>query len=147
MSQLDDESAQAAFSAAQERWRDALAAHRMAPPDAGFASRLRALSEAARLEADACRDAHAAGFAWPPHRAADSGPPYELRPGAGRPGPDELWRRFDVAAAELSRVATGTDLLAVSDAYEQLADVAGQLAEALEERASRAPRQRGRRSA
>jgi len=150
MTQPGDERVQAGFSAAQKHWRDALEAHRMAPPDAGFAARLSSLAEAAKLEAQECRYAHAAGFEWPPHRAADSGPPYELRPGTGRRGPEELWRRFDGAVAELNRAATGTDLLEVAAAYEQLADVAGGLADAVEEidhASGLLPRARMRRSA
>jgi hypothetical protein len=142
--------AQDAFRAAQERWREALDAHRLAPPDAGFSARLTALADAARAEAAACRGAEAAGFAWPPHRAASSKPPYELRPGSGRRGPDELWARFDGAVAELDRAATGTDLLDVAHAYDVLADAAAELAVSVEE-ADRAsgllPRRRLRRSA
>jgi hypothetical protein len=123
---------QAAFRDAQARWRAALEAHRLAPPDAGFSVRLAALSEAARAEAQACREADIAGFAWPPHRAVSSAPPGELRPGSGRRGPEELWRRFDAAAADLSRAAAGTDLLAVGDAYAELGKAAGALTEAVE---------------
>jgi hypothetical protein len=65
--------AQAAFRAAQELWREALEAHRVAPPDAGFSGRLARLGEAAQAEAEACLAADAAGFEWPPHRAASSG--------------------------------------------------------------------------
>jgi hypothetical protein len=126
-----EERAQAAFRAAQARWREALEAHRLAPPDAGFGARLSALSEAASAEAEACRTAEAAGFGWPPHRATGSAPPYELRPDSGRRGPEESWRRFDVAAADLSRVATGTDILAVADAYAELGDAAAALATAI----------------
>jgi hypothetical protein len=126
------EQAQRAFATAQQSWRQALEAHRRAPPDAGFSARLGALAAAASLEADACRAADDAGFAWPPHRAVDSGPPYELRPESGRRGPAELWRRFDDAVGALNRAASGSDLLAVAGAYEQLADVAGQLAAAVE---------------
>jgi hypothetical protein len=150
MTHTGDQRAQAAFRAAQARWREALEAHRMAPPDAGFGARVAALAEAAGAEAEACREADAAGFAWPPHRAASSQPPYELRPRSGRRGPDELWRRFDTAAADLSRAAAGTDILAVADAYAQLGEVAGDLAEAVEreDRASGLPqRKRTRRSA
>ena len=126
-----EEKAQAAFGRAQQEWRAALEAHRLAPPDAGFSARLAALSQAASAEADACRAADAAGFAWPPHRAASSEPPYELRPGSRRRGSEELWRRFDAAAADLSRVAAGTDILAVADAYAELGVAAGELAQAV----------------
>jgi hypothetical protein len=126
-----EEKAQDAFGRAQQQWRAALEAHRLAPPDAGFSARLAALSQAASAEADACRAADAAGFAWPPHRAASSEPPYELRPGSRRRGPEELWRRFDAAAADLSRVAARTDILAVADAYAELGVAAAELAQAI----------------
>jgi len=124
--------AQAAFRAAQVRWGEALEAHRLAPPDAGFSGRLWALADAAHAESEACREAEAAGFEWPPHRASSSEPPHELRPGSGRRGPDELWRRFDAAAADLSRAAAGTGILGVADAYGELGEVAGELAQAVD---------------
>jgi hypothetical protein len=132
MADVTEHAAQAAFRDAQERWRDALAAHRLAPPDAGFSARLSALAVAARAEADACRMADAAGFEWPPHRASSSAPPYELQPGSGRRGPEELWGRFDGAVTEINRVATGSDLIEVARAYEALAGAAGELAGAVE---------------
>jgi hypothetical protein len=145
-----EERAQAAFREAQERWRGALEAHRVAPPDGGFSARLAGLAAAAQAEAEACRAADAAGFEWPPHRASSSKPPYELQPGTGRRGPQELWRRFDGAVAELNRVATGTDLIEVARAYDALADAAEELAESVE-RVDRAsgllPRAGARRSA
>jgi hypothetical protein len=127
-----EERAQTAFAAAQERWREALAAHRLAAPDAGFSGRLAALSAAAAAEAEACREADAAGFEWPPHRASSTSPPWELQPGSGRRGPPELWRAFDGAVAELNRAATGSGLLEVAAAYDALAGVAGELAAAVE---------------
>ena len=126
-----EEKAQAAFDRAQQEWRAALEAHRLAPPNAGFSARLAALFEAATAEAEGCREAEAAGFGWPAHRATGSAPPYELRPESGRRGPEELWRRFDAAAADLSRVAAGTDILAVADAYAELGAAAGELAQAV----------------
>jgi hypothetical protein len=133
VSKSGEDRAQAAFRAAQERWHDALEAHRLAPPDAGFSARLAALAAAARDDAGACRAAEAAHFAWPPHRASSSKPPYELQPESGRRGPHDLWTRFDGAVAELNRAATDTDLLAVADAYEQLAGAAAELAQAVEQ--------------
>jgi hypothetical protein len=127
-----EERAQSAFRAAQEEWRRALESHRLAPPDAGFSARLGALASAAAAEALACREADAAGFEWPPHRASANKPPYELQPGTGRRGPEELWQAFDAAVAELNRVATGTDLVEVSSAYDALAAAAAQLATAVE---------------
>jgi hypothetical protein len=132
MGEDTDIGAHDAFRGAQEKWRRALEGHRKAPPDARFSARLGELAEAARSEALACYAAHEAGFEWPPHRAASSDPPYELRPGSGRRGPEDLWRRFDVAVSELNRAATGTDLVDVADAYGELASVAGELASAVE---------------
>ncbi len=130
------------FRAALEDWRGALEAHRLAPPDQGFAARLAGLSHAAAEQANACRDADAAGFDWTPHRAADSRPPYELQPGTGRRGPEALWQRFDGAVASLSAVATGRDILAVASAYDELAGAAQELADAV----AREDRSRGRRA-
>jgi hypothetical protein len=136
------------FRAALDKWRGALESHRMAPPDENFAARLGALADAAAEQARACRDADAAGYDWTPHRAADSRPPYELQPGTGRRGPVELWRRFDGAVASLSAVATGRDILAVADAYDELAEVAAQLADAVsQEDRGRAKRRTRARSA
>ena len=132
MAKSNERRAQAAFRAAQELWHGALEAHRQAPPDAGFSARLAVLARAARAEAAACRDAYAAGFEWPPHRASASKPPYELQPGTCRRGPEGLWRRFDDAVHELNRAATGSDLLAVARAYDLLADAATELAEAVD---------------
>jgi hypothetical protein len=131
MASVAEKRAQAAFRSAQEAWTDALAAHRRAPPDAGFSARLAELSAAASTKAKACREADAAGFEWLPHRASQSKPPYELQPGSGRRGPDELWARFDAAVGELNRAASGTELIEVAVAYEQLAEVAGELADAI----------------
>jgi hypothetical protein len=140
-----DERVLAEFRVALDGWRGALEAHRLAPPDQNFAARLSSLAEAAREQARVCRDADGAGFDWTPHRAAESRPPYELQPGTGRRGPQELWRRFDGAAAALSAVATGRDILVVAVAYEELGAAAAELAEAVaaEGRAS-APRGRAR---
>jgi hypothetical protein len=124
---------QVAFRDAQEQWRAALAAHRLAPPDDGFSARLAGLAAAAHSEASACREADAAGFEWPPHRASSSKPPWELQPDSGRRGPADLWRRFDAAVEDLSRVATGTDLIAVAAGYEELAAASDALAAAVEQ--------------
>ena len=47
---------------AGNEWAEAMRSHKLAPPDAGFASRLRALSDAAAREQIAWRDADAAGL-------------------------------------------------------------------------------------
>jgi hypothetical protein len=125
------------FAATQDRWRRAVRAHRVAPPDAGFSARLGALASVAREEAEICHRAAAAGYSWPPHTAAPE-LPYELQAGTGRRGPGALWSRFDAAVAALDRAGRGTDLVAVAEAHESLAEAAGALAAEieLEDRAS-----------
>ena len=138
MAEKTDAEIQAAFQAAQGGWADALRAHRLAPPDAGYSARLLALSRAAHTEALVCWEAHEAGYKWPRHRAAGGEPPYGLRPESGRRGPETAWQRFDAAVEALNQATRGTDLHRVGAAYEEMAVAAGALAEEieLEDRAS-----------
>ena len=119
------------FKQGMASWAGAVQAHRQAPPDKDFAERLATLAQGASDAVRVCRAADAQGFEWPPARKADSEPPYELRPGTGRRGPEELWQRFDEATTRLGTVAAGTDMLEVARAYEQLAEIAGQLSHAV----------------
>lgn len=113
-------------------WAEAMRAHKLAPPDAEFAARLRALAEAAGREQTAWEHAHSAGLLWRPVPGAEQAqPPYELRPGTGRRGPEELWSRFDAAVAALNKAITGSDAAAVAGAFGELSRVAGALADAV----------------
>jgi hypothetical protein len=115
---------------AKAAWGQAMTAHKMAPPDDGFASRLRTLASAAEAEREACEEAAQAGLLWRPIPGAQgSQPPYELRPGTGRRGPDELWERFDAAVQALNHAITGTNVIVVARAFGELASAAGALAE------------------
>jgi hypothetical protein len=132
---------------ASDGWAEAMRAHKLAPPDAGFASRLRNLSEAAATEQVAWEHAHAAGLLWRPVPGAENAaPPYELRPGTGRRGPARLWERFDVAVAELNRAITGSSAAEVADAFGEFSDAAGALADAVagEDAAAQPTRPRAR---
>jgi hypothetical protein len=118
---------------AQSAWAGAMRSHELAPPDAEFRRRLRALSEAA----GAMRDSHAraleAGLAWRPVKRSDRArPPYELRPGTGRRGPEHLWARFDEAVDQLNQAGAGDRLADVVAAYVAVSEAAGALAAALE---------------
>lgn len=114
-------------------WAQAMRAHKLAPPDAGFAARLRALGEAAEREQQAWEHAHAAGLLWRPIPGAENAePPYELRPGTGRRGPAEMWDRFDTAVANLNDAISGSSAGAVADAFREMAGVAQALAAAVE---------------
>jgi hypothetical protein len=121
----------AGFERAMGDWLVAIRDHVMAPPDLGFAARLSHFAAAARSLAVACREMGEAGYVWPSTRKADSEPPYELRPGTGRRGPEELWRRFDRATRAMILVGAGTDLLEVADAYDDLASITEELAAAV----------------
>jgi hypothetical protein len=143
--ELDRERARVmrAVREAGNAWAQAMRAHRMAPPDAGFAQRLRDLAEAAEREQIAWEHAHAMGMLWRPVPGAENAaPPYELRPGTGRRGPPELWSPFDASVARLNRAITGSDAAAVADAFGELSTAAAALADAV---AREDEGQRGRR--
>jgi hypothetical protein len=111
-------------------WAEAMRAHKLAPPDAGFAARLRVLSDAASREQVAWEHAHAAGLLWRPVPGAERAqPPYELRPGTGRRGPEEVWERFDRAVASLNNAITGSNAADVADAFGELSEAAAALAD------------------
>jgi hypothetical protein len=132
--ELDQERARIlrAVRQAGNNWAQAMRAHKMAPPDAGFSARLRGLADAAASEQVAWEYAHSAGLQWRPIAGADRAePPYELRPGTGRRGPPELWTRFDDAVAALNRAITGSDAAAVADAFGDMSETAGALADAV----------------
>jgi len=117
---------------ASASWAQAMRAHKLAPPDAGFAERLRGLAVAAAREQVTWERAHAAGLLWRPVPGAESAkPPHELLPGTGRRGPAELWERFDAAVAELNRAITGSSAVEVAHAFGVLADVVAELADAV----------------
>jgi hypothetical protein len=113
-------------------WAEAMRAHKLAPPDVGFATRLQGLSDAAGREQVAWEHAHAAGLMWRPIPGAENAePPYELRPGTGRRGPAELWDRFDATVAGLNRAITGSNAAEVADAFGELSEAAGAIADAV----------------
>jgi hypothetical protein len=117
---------------ASDGWADAMRAHKLAPPDPGFAQRLRNLADAAATEQVTWEHAHAAGLLWRPVPGAENAaPPYELRPGTGRRGPAPLWERFDGAVAALNRAITGSSAANVADAFGDFAEAADALADAV----------------
>ena len=107
-------------------------AHKLAPPDLGFAQRLHDLAEAAANEQVAWEYAHSVGLHWRAVPGAENAaPPYELRPGTGRRGPAALWERFDDAVAGLNRAIGGSDAATVADAFGDFAEAADALSEAI----------------
>jgi hypothetical protein len=110
-----------------------MTSHKLAPPDAGFAARLRTLASAAEKEREACEEAQRAGLLWRPIPGAQGAqPPYELRPGTGRRGPAQLWERFDSAVDSLNHAITGTNVAGVARAFGALASASGALSDAVE---------------
>ncbi len=92
-------------------WAEAMRAHKLAPPDAGFAdSAAEAVGggrrRAARLAAGSRRRT-CSGVRCRARRSAE--PPYELRPGTGRRGPEDLWLHFDSAVMEMNRAIGGSE--------------------------------------
>src|SRR5260370_28649653 len=86
------------MQSAGQHWEAALDAHILAPPDANFPLRLRQMASAAAEQAEAFELAVRGGLGW---RARTIEPGFtlapELTPGMNRPGPDQLWTRFDQA--------------------------------------------------
>jgi hypothetical protein len=113
-------------------WAEAMRVHKMAPPDEGFAGRLGRLSEAAATEQVAWERAQAAGLMWRPVPGAERAePPYELRPGTGRRGPEELWARFDAAVGQLNQAIAGSSSAEVAAAFGEMAEAAADLSDAV----------------
>ena len=119
---------------ADERWGEALEASAEAPPDEGFARRVRAIANAAEQEAAALRHADQLGLAHRPHPGARNMQlSHELRPAArSRRGPAELWQRFDAAVTDLGEALEGVALSAIARAFGDLSDVARELADDIE---------------
>jgi hypothetical protein len=118
---------------AGESWEAALDAHALAPPDAGFPTRLRALSEAAAEQASAFELAAEGGLGWRPRKVEGlfSLAP-ELTPGMTRPGPEELWRAFDDSVSALADALAGSSPAQLATAFSQLADASAELATELQ---------------
>lgn len=112
----------------------------MAPPDARFAGRIRQIAEAAARRAGAiteCMDDPA--FAWTPiPDSAGMTLSYELRPGGTRPGPGDVWARFDRVVTRLGAAMEGTSASAVAGGLSDLASAMLDIADAIEYRPPRA---------
>jgi len=119
---------------AQDRWESALRAHLLAPPDAGYARRLRNFAEACEQQQTAYAHAAAAGLGWtpvPPSETPEAPP--ELSPDSGRRGPPELWGRFDSAIEDFGRTLEGISLASISHAFGELGEITRALSRAVAE--------------
>lgn len=118
---------------ADDVWQRALAASEYAPPDPGFPHRVRALADACEQQARTlARAGWIEGFAWTPlpdrHRMSLS---HELRRGANRPGPAELWTEFDRAVQRLGAAMEGAVMYVVAFRYRDLAAIMHEIADLL----------------
>jgi hypothetical protein len=133
------------YRRASTRWQQALLASAEAPPDAGFAARVREIATAANQQSAAFELLAAGRLGWRPRPGAQAMElSYELRPGArSRPGAPELWERFDVSVRALGDGYEGISLAEIARAFGALAKVSHEIADKLEEMrygAERAPR-------
>lgn len=122
-------------------WSAALEATTDPPPDLRFASRVRAVADAAEQEAAALRRADAVGFGWRSVPGADRmSLSYELRPASkARRGSPELWERFDDAVQRLGAALAGVAPSAVARGFHEFSEIARELADdiaALDSRSS-----------
>jgi hypothetical protein len=117
------------MQAAGRSWEAALDAHALAPPDRGFPARLRQLSTAAAQEEAAFELAAQGGLGWRSRTIEGEfilAP--ELAPGMNRPGPEEVWARFDQAVASLADALSGSSPATLAVAFSELSEISGVLA-------------------
>jgi excisionase family DNA binding protein len=106
-----------------------------APPDPGFAQRIRAVAEASLQRGEALSDASLIpGFTWTP--ISDPNPvigSHELRPGGNRPGPPISWQSYDMAVERLSIAVQGNVIALVAHEFREIGWALQEIADALEQ--------------
>ncbi len=119
--------------AADERIREAIRLGRSAPPDDGFADRLRVFGEAAGVQAGALEYAAGVGVTLK-NLKPQRGPkfPHELTAAAFRPGPPDLWEAFDGAADGVHQAGWDRDISAAAQHWRGVAELASALAVAVD---------------
>lgn len=134
---------------ADRHWTVAIKTSADAPPDAGFAERLRAIAQAANGEAAVLKEADAhPNLAWTPAKPKRGvSLSYELRPGGNRPGSAALWGRFDAAVEQLLEAETGDQYGPIVQAFQKLSDVLYDLADSVDEERGVPVKRRRRRTA
>jgi excisionase family DNA binding protein len=123
------------LSKADEDLAAARAASENAPPDPGFAHRIRELAHGFMTQSQAlARAASVEGISWNPSPGPQRQQPisHELRPGGNRPGPPHLWAAFDRAVDELAVARAGTDMRTLAVQTEAVAWRLHDIADALE---------------
>ncbi len=122
------------LAVAEWEWLSALRQSEMAPPDAWFPARLQLIAEAAARKAAAL-----ALFPADEVMRWDGEPDafeltlsHELRPGAIRPGPRELWVEFDAAVDRLGLAMQSGQAGPLKRSLEQLSVTLHDIAESLD---------------
>ena len=119
---------------AEMEWREALRASALAPPDPGFVVRINEIADAAARKAAALENlgAEAPGPWWERQSGLPGGVlSYELRPGGSRPGPADLWARFDQTVDGLGRAMAEHSVPAEQSALEEVSLVLHEIVDAL----------------
>ena len=125
------EHALAGLDFAQQSWTAALQAHWSAPSAPGFAERLMRLANAAEEQSSAFRFADREGLAWTPLANASNGlQPPELRPDFNRPGPAELWQRFDQTVHDFGLALESVSSIRVAQTLDRLSECLRELSNA-----------------
>jgi hypothetical protein len=116
---------------ADDQWQTAITWSRQSGPDGWFQQRLRLIARAATVKAEALErlDSDEQGRWDDEPLDADSGLSYELRPGANRPGPPELWDQFDARVTVLAAATEAGHAGAISAALNELAVTLHDIAE------------------
>ena len=124
---------QASQFVADSEWETAITWSRQAPPDGRFTTRLKLITRAATTMAEALGRLDADDMVWWDEAPldAESGLSYELRPGANRPGPPELWDQFDARVQELATAAEAGYAGAISAALNELTVILHDIVEEL----------------
>jgi hypothetical protein len=116
-----------------EAWSRARLASDNPPPDAGFPHRVRGLAEGADGQARSLITAsQITNLRWEPKRDfREATVSHEVRPGANRPGPAELWAEFDRSVRRLGLAMEGDDLYVDGVRWADLAEILHTIADEL----------------
>jgi hypothetical protein len=109
-----------------------------------YATRLRALADAADLRSRALTLAHLANITGKPRPGAGSlrSLAFELSAASKRPGPGALWRRFDQAVREIGETLESGEIQQTAQAFALLSTITRELAHACEVETERSARPR-----
>jgi hypothetical protein len=131
---MSRESAVERVREAQTEWDTAIRAHEQVLPELGaFASRLRETSRASAHQAAAFEYAAEAGLRALAKDTVVRRPPYELSPGANRPGDPKTWQQFDDAVRQWQDAWRSGSTTTVAQALRRLATLTEMLADQADE--------------